>query len=135
LSATKTDTTGSIGKDDNLTAVVPDVTGAPGDGNTSLTAAIHRELRTKGIQLASRSTSATYRIQGAVTMGEVRGGKQPIQIEWVVRDPGGKKLGTVSQKNDVPEGRLESKWGDTADQAARAAVQGILKLLPLTKGT
>jgi hypothetical protein len=65
-----------------------------------------------------------------VTLGEARDGKQPIQIEWVVKDPQGKRLGTVSQKNDIPEGSLDGAWGKTADQAAGAAVQGIVKLLP-----
>src|SRR5690606_26187452 len=121
-------TTGSIGGD--LTAVVPAVSGAPGDGGTSLTAAIKRQLRTKGINVADSGSSSSYRVEGAVILGEARGGKQPIQIEWVVRDPRGKKLGTVSQKNDIPAGSLDGAWGKVADQAAGAAVQGILKLLP-----
>jgi hypothetical protein len=123
-------TTGSIAKDGTLTAVVPSVTGAPGDGSTSLTAAIQRELRTKGVALADRPTPSAYRVEGAVLLGTTREGKQPIQIEWVVKDPSGKKLGTVSQKNDIPEGSLDGPWGKVADQAASAAVQGILKLLP-----
>jgi hypothetical protein len=129
LASTQT-TTGSIGRDGALTAVVPSVKGAPGDGSTSLTAAIQRELQTKGVALADRPTSGAYRVEGAVTLGGSRDGKQPIQIEWVVRDPNGKKLGTVSQKNDIPEGSLDGPWGKVADQAAGAAVQGILKLLP-----
>jgi hypothetical protein len=124
------ETTGSITKDGNLSALVPNVTGAPGDGSTSLTAAIQRELQSKGIALASRPTPASYRVEGAVTLGASSEGKQPIQIEWVVKDPQGKKLGTVSQKNDIPEGSLDGSWGKVADQAASAAVQGILKLLP-----
>ena len=71
-----------------------------------------------------------YRVEGAVTLGAAREGKQAIQIEWVVKDPQGKRLGTVSQKNDIPEGSLDGAWGRTADQAAGAAVQGIVKLLP-----
>jgi hypothetical protein len=129
LASSMQTTTGSIGSG-SLTAVVPSVTGAPGDGGTSLTAAIQRELQTKGVALADRPTSAAYRVEGAVLMGATRGGKQPIQIEWVVKDPTGKKLGTVSQKNDIPEGSLDGSWGRVADQAASAAVQGILKLLP-----
>jgi hypothetical protein len=121
-------TTGSIGKD--VTAVVPAVTGAPGDGGTSLTAAIQRELQTKGVALADRPNPSAYRVEGAVLLGAAREGKQAIQIEWVVRNPSGVKLGTVSQKNDIPEGSLDGSWGKVADQAANAAVQGILKLLP-----
>jgi len=129
LASTQT-TTGSIARDGALTAVVPSVKGAPGDGSTSLTTAIQRELQNKGVSLLDRATPASYRVEGNVTLGASREGKQPIQIEWVVRDPNGKKLGTVSQKNDIPEGSLDGSWGRVADQAAGAAVQGILKLLP-----
>jgi hypothetical protein len=128
-----TQTTGSIAlatASGGLTAMVPSVTGAPGDGTTSLTAAIQRELQAKGIQLIDRPTRGTYRVEGAVLLGPPNDGKQAIQIEWVVRDPNGKKLGTVSQKNDIPEGSLDGTWGGVADQAAGAAVKGILKLLP-----
>ena len=124
-------TTGSINREGGpVTALVPTVTGAPGDGSKSLTAAIQRELQGKGVTLANGPTTAAYRVEGAVTLGEAREGKQAIQIEWVVKDPQGKKLGTVAQKNDIPEGSLDGPWGRTADQAAGAAVQGIAKLLP-----
>jgi hypothetical protein len=123
-------TTGSINREGPVAAVVPSVTGAPGDGGASLTAAIQRELQTKGVSLAERASASAYRVEGAVTLGDAREGKQPIHIEWVVKDPQGKRLGTVSQKNDIPEGSLDGAWGRTADQAASAAVQGIVKLLP-----
>ena len=45
----------------------------------------------------------------------------------------GKKLGTVSQKNEIPEGSLDGPWEKTAEQAAGAAAQGIVKLLPPPK--
>ena len=63
-------------------------------------------------------------------MGAGKDGKQPITIDWSVTDPSGKKLGTVSQKNEVPQGSLDGSWGKTADAAAAAAAQGIVKLLP-----
>jgi hypothetical protein len=123
-------TTGSIDRSGPVTALVPAVAGAPGDGSSSLTAAIKRELQAKGVALSDRAGASAYRVEGAVTLGEPREGKQAIQIEWVVKDPQGKRLGTVSQKNDIPEGSLDGAWGRTADQAAGAAVQGIVKLLP-----
>jgi hypothetical protein len=122
--------TGSISNDGPLAAVVPAVNGAPGDGGTSLASALQRELSGKGISMASKSAAAAYRVEGTVTMGAAKEGKQPIQIEWLVRDPQGKKLGTVSQRNEIPEGSLDGPWGKTAEQAAGAAAQGILKLLP-----
>ena len=110
------------------------MTGAPGDGSTSLTAAIQRELTGKGVALDRQAhRCVAYRVEGTVAVGQAKDGKQPIQIEWLVRDPQGKKLGTVSQKNEIPEGSLDGAWGKTADQAAGAAAQGIVKLLPQAK--
>src|SRR5262245_2954155 len=127
-------TTSSISSDGPLTAVVPNVSGAPGDGSTSLASALQRELSSKGISLANKPSTAAYRVEGTVTIGAAKEGKQPIQIEWLVRDPQGKKLGTVSQRNEIPEGSLDGAWGKTAEQAAGAAAQGILKLLPQKSG-
>lgn len=116
-----------------ITALVPRVTGAPGDGSQALSAAIRQELTGRGITLSETANGGTYRVEGTVKMGEAKDGKQPIVIEWLVRDPKGKKLGTVSQRNEIPAGSLDGEWGSTAQQAAGAAVQGIVKLLPAQK--
>lgn len=121
-------TTASLPSTD-IAAIVPTVNGAPGDGNTALSSALQRELSRQGITLANRP-GASYRIEGKVVMGSGESGKQSIQIDWLVRDPQGRSLGTVSQKNDIQEGSLDGSWGGTADAAAGAAAQGILKLLP-----
>lgn len=124
-------TTGSI--EGPASTIVPPVIGAPGDGGASLTSAIQRELTKNGVSLASVPSPQTFRVEGKVVMGTSKDGKQPIQIDWNVVDPKGKKLGTVSQKNEVPQGSLDGTWGKTADAAAQAAAQGILKLLPQQK--
>lgn len=111
----------------------PVVTGAPGDGNAALAEALQRELVRQGVSLAD--ASGTYRVEGKVVVGAARDGKQPIQIDWRVRDPQGKSLGTVSQKNEIPPGSLDGQWGKTADAAAAAAAQGIIKLLPQARST
>ncbi|MGE0024766.1 MAG: hypothetical protein AB7S70_14175 [Hyphomicrobium sp.] len=120
-------TTGSLPA---VTALVPSVVGAPGDGSVALTSAIQRELTRSGVSLTEAATAQTYRVEGKVVVGQGANGKQPIQIDWDVKDPQGKKLGTVSQKNEIPEGSLDGAWGKTADAAASAAAQGIVKLLP-----
>lgn len=124
--------TGSLGSG-SVSAIVPRVTGAPGDGSSSLTAAIQRELSSKGVSVTDKATPAAYRVEGSVSVGAAKDGKQPINIEWLVKDPKGKKLGTVSQKNEIPEGSLNGAWDQTADQAASAAAQGIVKLIPGAK--
>jgi hypothetical protein len=126
--------TGSIDKV-AVSAVVPNVTGAPGDGSQSLSAAIQKELSKNGVAMTDGAGGQAYRVEGKVAVGADKEGKQPIQIDWVVKDPQGKKLGTVSQKNEIPQGSLDGAWGKTADAAAAAAAQGILKLIPGAKVT
>lgn len=108
---------------------VPTVTGAPGDGNTALASALNRELVRQGMPL-DRQTGQAYRVEGQVTLGAVKDGRQTIQIDWRVKDGKGNAVGTVTQKNAIPPGSLDGSWGQTADAAAAAAAQGILKLLP-----
>jgi Mrp family chromosome partitioning ATPase len=122
-------TTASLPSTGDVAAIVPAVTGAPGDGNTALSSALQRELSRQGVTMANRP-GTSYRIEGKVALGQGQAGKQTIQIDWLVRDPQGRSLGTVSQKNEIPEGSLDGSWGNTADAAAGAAAQGILKLLP-----
>lgn len=126
-------TTGSIARDGGVTAIVPSVVGAPGDGSVALTSAIQRELTRSGVALTESASANTYKVEGKVIVGQGQNGKQPIQIDWDVKDPKGKKLGTVSQKNEIPQGSLDGSWGKTADAAASAAAQGIVKLLPKTQ--
>lgn len=127
--------TGSIAKPGSVQARVPSVIGAPGDGSSSLQRALQRELARNGIALADSPSSQTYTVEGRVALGTGADGKQPITIDWNVSDPSGKKLGTVSQKNEVPQGSLDGSWGKTAEAAAAAAAQGIVKLLPQTMQT
>lgn len=121
--------TGSIGRDGAITAMVPTVTGAPGGGGVELTTAIQRELAKNGVTLASAG-GQTYSVEGKVIVGQVTNGKQAIEIEWQVKDPTGKKLGTVSQKNNITAGSLDGPWGKIADMVAEAAVKRIVELLP-----
>ena len=121
--------TASIKKGEVM-ALVPSVSGAPGDGKKSLTLALKKQLFSKGIKLASSSGSNVYTVRGKVNVSRPSGGQQSIKIEWQVNDPKGKRLGTVSQANKVPKGTLDGKWGPIADAAASAAADGIVKLIP-----
>jgi hypothetical protein len=108
---------------------MPVVSGAPGDGNTALASALNRELVRQGMPI-DHQTGQAYRVDGQVSLGAVKDGKQSIQIDWRVKDGKGQAVGTVTQKNAIPPGSLDGPWGQTADAAAAAAAQGILKLLP-----
>ena len=111
-------------------AVVPAVSGAPGDGKTSLSDAMKKALGRQGVKLASAGAAGTYRIQGQVEMGAVANGQQPITIRWVVIDPSGKQMEkTVVQNNKITAGSLDGAWGEVAEQAAGAAASEVTKLL------
>jgi len=117
-----------------VTTIVAPVSGAPGDGTKSLTAAIKKRLYAKGVKLATVQTGNTYTVKGTVSVTDGSGGKQSIRIDWQVLDPNGKRLGTVSQQNKIPKGSLDGPWGAIADAAAGAAADGIVKLLPKPSG-
>ena len=110
--------------------VVAPVSGAPGDGQRSLTTALKKRLYAGGVKLANGTAVNVYMVKGSVSLADASGGKQSIRIDWQVLDPSGKKLGTVSQQNMIPRGSLNGPWGAIADAAAGAAAAGIIKLLP-----
>ncbi|MBC8012711.1 MAG: hypothetical protein H7X74_01280 [Methyloceanibacter sp.] len=110
--------------------VVAPVSGAPGDGQRSLTTALKKRLYAGGVKLANGPAVNVYMVKGSVSLADASGGKQSIRIDWQVLDPSGKKLGTVSQQNMIPRGSLNGPWGAIADAAAGAAAAGIIKLLP-----
>jgi hypothetical protein len=110
--------------------LVQPVTGAPGDGQRSLTVALKKRLYAGGVKLANGTAVNVYMVKGSVKLSDASGGKQSIRIDWQVLDPTGKKLGTVSQQNMIPRGSLNGPWGAIADAAAGAAAAGIIKLLP-----
>ena len=118
-----------------ILAVVPTVSGAPGDGKTSLSEAMKKALGRQGVKLGSASASGAYKIQGQVELGAVSNGQQPITIRWVVIDPNGKQLEkTVVQNNKISAGSLDGAWGEVADQAAGAAASEVSKLLAKGQG-
>ncbi len=110
------------------TAIIPSVAGAPGDGNTSLSAAMRSELQRAGIGAAAGGQRA-YSVAGKVTVGPVKDGKQSIKIDWRVTEPGGALLATVSQNNDIQAGSLDGQWGNIASDAAQGAAARIKQLI------
>jgi hypothetical protein len=111
-------------------AMVPPVTGAPGDGEASLTAAMRRHLEQAGVKLIDGSDPTAYTVRGSVQLGSPDGGQQPITIRWLVVGPDGKTMEkAVVQRNKVPEGSLNGSWGQVADLAAGEAARSVAKLI------
>ncbi|MBX2804692.1 MAG: hypothetical protein KTR19_01865 [Hyphomicrobiales bacterium] len=113
-----------------IIAVVPPVTGAPGDGQQSLTSAMKRHLASAGVKLVEGAPSAAYTVRGTVELGSADGGQQPITIRWLVVDPNGQQIDkAVVQRNKIPAGSLDGAWGQIADLAASEAAKSVAKLI------
>lgn len=124
-------TTGSIPRDTaaaSTSVMVPAVSGAPGDGNTSLSSAMRQELQQSGVGVASPG-QRSYSVTGKVTVGAVKEGKQPVKIDWRVQDPSGALLATVSQNNEIQAGALDGAWGNIANDAAQGAASRIKQII------
>jgi hypothetical protein len=106
------------------------VAGAPGDGSQSLTQALYDQLLATGVKQAPTEATKVFEIEGIVRVDDAKGGKQSVQITWIVFDPEGNTLGHVAQTKIIRKGSLDRKWGPAANAAASAAVDGIVKLLP-----
>lgn len=124
-----TEATGSINRGGLVNAaLVPAVSGAPGDGNTSLAAAMRRILAKEGVP-AGDNRKGAYSVRGKVTVSAVSNGEQDIKIEWHVYDGHGSFVAAVTQNNKIPAGRLNGDWGAIADDAASGAAGKIKQVI------
>jgi hypothetical protein len=101
------------------------VRGAPGDGNTSLTARMGEQLASRGMQVQDQAEGAQFAVQGRVEMAAAGPGLQRVEITWVVSRRDGYDLGRVLQLNEVPAGSLNGLWGDIAFVVADEASGGV----------
>ena len=105
------------------------VVGAPGDGDQTLTAALTKQLETRGLKAAAAVQTNAYEVQGTVNVTQAAKGKDSVTIIWVVMSPDGDQLGITRQTNEVRKGSLGRTWGNAADAAAAAAAADIAKLI------
>jgi hypothetical protein len=110
-------TLASVGK---VMVASPKVSGATGDGNAALSSAMRRELSVKGIEITD-ATAGTYRVLAEVKIKAKADGNEAVTIDWIVNDPKGTRIATVTQNNDIPKGHLSGNWGQNADDAAKGA--------------
>lgn len=127
-------TTTASSRSDPVAALIPPVSGAPGDGRTSLTNALRQRLRARGVQIASTGGRNVYKINGKVSVSPAGGNKERIKIDWTLLSPTGQNLGSVTQQSDVEKGSLNRTWGPAATAAGNAAAAEILKLIEKSRG-
>ncbi len=108
---------------------VAKVSGAPGDGNDSLTAGMRLALGRRGFVLFAKPDTKSYIIAGKVSLSPVDQERDKITITWTVSDPDNKKMGDIEQSNVIPKGSLSGEWGGIAKEITVAGAEGLLDLL------
>jgi hypothetical protein len=104
--------------------VVP-VTGAPGDGNESLTKQMKAHLAALNLLVQDSASSADFIVQGNVRMVPIGNGQQRVEIQWSVKAPSGDERGRVVQLNVIPAGSLDHYWAEVAVVVATEAAGGV----------
>jgi hypothetical protein len=108
--------------------VVPDVTGAPGDGNRQLARQMRLALAAQGMlvqEVAPKNGQTDFTVTGKVVAVPIAGKMTRIEIQWIVADPKGDERGRIVQLNEVPAGSLDRLWGDVAVVVASEAAGGV----------
>ena len=101
------------------------VTGAPGDGNVSLTRQMKTHLAALGPVVQDDMAGADFSVQGQVRMVPIPGGQQRVEIQWIVKAANGDERGRVVQLNEIPAGSLDHYWADVAVVVASEASGGV----------
>jgi hypothetical protein len=105
------------------------ISGAPGDGATSLAAAVATVLKRQQVSIVEDAAKADLQLDGAVAVAPAARDRQHIKIVWRMRRADGAEIGTVGQENEIPRGLLDGPWGDIAYNIAIAANEGLVQLV------
>jgi SPOR domain len=104
------------------------VTGAPGDGNQALSAAMSGALRIEEVAIAALPDQRAVGVGGQVVLEAGPPGTERIVILWIMTDPVGAEIGRITQSNAIQAGSLSGPWGQTAEIVAMAAAPAIADL-------
>jgi hypothetical protein len=110
------------------------VTGAPGDGNASLTRQMKSQLAALGPLVQDDAVGVDFIVQGNVRMVPIPGNQQRVEIQWAVKNPGGDERGKVLQLNEIPAGSLDHYWADVAVVVAKEAAGGVNDVITRQSG-
>jgi hypothetical protein len=105
------------------------VQGAPGDGNTSLTARMREFLTGLGYVVQDVGDGASFAVTAEVSVVPGTPRNDRVEIQWIVSRRDGQELGRVVQINEVPSGILQRFWGDVAYAAAQEAAGGVQQVI------
>lgn len=108
---------------------VEPVTGAPGDGNKSLTSALRAALLLAGLKIAPDDGGHDMKIIGKVLVEKADSSNERVEIVWTALLADGSFAGEVRQGNTVPAASLNGSWGALPQHIAREAGRGVGEIL------
>ena len=110
------------------------VTGAPGDGNSSLAKQMTTRLPQLGNVVQDTPKGADYSVAGEIKTAPGAGSTTRVEVQWIVVDAAGNERGRVVQINEVPLHSLDSYWGDVAVAVASEAAGGVQEVITQATG-
>lgn len=110
------------------------VTGAPGDGNASLTKQMTTRLPGLGDVVQDTAKGADFTLVGQVNTAPGAGNTTRVEIEWIVNDARGRETGRVVQINEVPPHTLDQFWGEVAVVVSTEAAGGVHEVVTNATG-
>ena len=82
---------------------IPDVTGAPGDGDLALTQQMRARLAVLGPVVLTTPAGADFVVQGQVRMVPIPNSQERVEIQWIVKTGSGDERGRVVQLNEIQQ--------------------------------
>jgi hypothetical protein len=115
------------------------VTGAPGDGNTSLAQAFVASFRDSEDTIQNSARNADFIVSTTVKLSPGPAGttghpQEHIEIVWHVVDANGKEAGAATQLHDIDAHSLDQYWGDVAVAAAQEAAAATKQIIDRYSG-
>jgi hypothetical protein len=106
-----------------------DISGAPGDGKTSLARQLRLELAKLGEVVQDTATGADYIVTCKINAVPEPADTTRVEIQWIVNDAAGPERGRIIQLNEIPTGTLDTYWGDVAVVVTQQAAGGIREVI------
>ena len=110
------------------------VTGAPGDGDFSLSKQMTTRLPNLGDVVQDTPRGADFSVEGQVKTAPGAGKTTRVEIQWIVVDAQGRERGRVVQLNEVQPGSLDTYWGEVAVAVATEAAGGVQEVVVQASG-
>lgn len=110
------------------------VSGAPGDGDISLSRQMATSLPNGGNVIQNTATGADFTLHGQVKLTRLDTKTDHVEIIWTVVNASGGEAGKVAQLNDIPAHTLDGYWGDVSTVVAQEAANGIREVITNNSG-